>query len=227
MIKYPNLKDFIRKYNYTVKETLTYNSYRTGQRSETRLYDSISITELLWLIEDPNMEMVKRYYSDKMQEACDYWTKVHKELEDYSNWKKLDPTMININFKIATIKYWLNHYESEWDYRMTISNLPVITGKIDRIVMKDSDKIIVDYKTSWWKRNFKSVKYNLQMAWYRILTWIKKSALLYLNKNTYCFKETKDNTDYEIIFMELIEYANDLFNKWLINNLYKNRQNNM
>ena len=215
-----NLINFVVKYGYDLKDELTYNSYRTWKRSETRIFDSISITELLNLIEDKNMELVKRFNSDKMQEACDNWTKFHKWLEDYANWEKLETHNLNINFKTACIKYWIKNLIPEKDYSITYKELPLLTWKLDAICKIWKEWFVLDYKTSAGVRNFKSLKYNLQMAWYRYLSWRDKSALLYLNNKNYSFKETDNNNAYDIMFLELLEYANTLFINNKINNLY-------
>jgi len=216
-----NLKRFIDIYpDYSLSNCLTYNSYRTGSRSETRDWDSVSVTEILWLIVDTNMDMVKRFHSDKMQEACDYWTEQHKAIENYINNKEHLDTEVFKHFKIFTIKHSVTEMQAELEYKITYWDLPTITGTIDCIWLIGSDKYIIDWKTSKWIRSFKSVKYNLQLAWYRWLARINKSAIVYLNKKWYEFSPSKDNEYWDKIWLELLEYANWLYVAGKINNLY-------
>jgi len=214
------MKDFIKKYSYNLLDTLTYNSYRTWNRSETRDWDSVSITEILWLIEDPNMEMCKRFYSDKMKEACDFWTKQHKMIEEYIISKQMWSWEVFNHFMLFTIKYWVTKMKSELDYKVTYKWLPTVTGAIDCVCIINELKYLIDWKTSRRNRSFKSVKYNLQKAWYRWLSWIKYSWLVYLNKKWYEFVESKDYDYWDRLWLELLEYANDLYIKWKFNNLY-------
>ncbi len=212
------LLEFVKKYNYGLSNILTYNSYRTWQRSEVRDYDSISITEVLQLIIDPNMEMVKRYYSDKMEEACEYWTWIHNDIDENIKWNKSKKDNIHIQYRLALLKEWIKIEQSEKTYSKEFKSLPIITGTIDWLT-KDS---IIDWKTSKTDRNFKSIKYQLQLAWYRWLSWYKKSMVVYLNNKKYSTKISSNTEYWDELWLQLLVYANKLYELWQYNNLYLN-----
>jgi hypothetical protein len=210
------LKEFISRYEYWLHNILSYNSYRTWTRSEVRDYDSISITEVLGLIIDPTMEFCKRYYSDKMKEACEYWTWIHSDIEKNIKWWKSKKEWIHIQYRLALLKEWINLIESEKLYSKNFKSLPVITGTIDWL----TDDTVIDFKTSRTDRNFKSVKYQLQLAWYRWLSWYSGSRILYLNWKKYSVKDSEDMEYYDKVWLQLLEYSNKLYELWQINNLY-------
>lgn len=212
------LKEFVWKFNYKMKDKLTYNSYRTWKRNYKRNYDSVSVTEILWLIEDPNMEMVKEFYSLQMKQAAEYGTKKHWDLEKFFKKWEIWNDKIDINFQRALIENEITIIESEKTYKKKYESLPTITWDIDNISKVKNELTIIDYKISK-KRNFKSKKYNLQLAWYRWLSWINQSAILYLNKEWYDFSVSEDIEYYDKLWLELLAYANYLFEKWKVSNL--------
>lgn len=223
MKSYTKLTQFIEDNWYELWHIVTYNSYRTWERSEVRDYDSISVTEMLNLIEDPTMNMVKSLHWDKLKEACVYWTSVHQSLEDYHRYWELEDTPINIQFKKSLIENDINILEAEQVFSKEIWIGFPLTATIDVIWTIDELKSVIDYKTSKKNRNFISVKYKIQIALYCILSWVDAWAILYLNQKWYKLVQIEDIEYYKEIAYELIEYAIYCFNKWYTNNLYTNK----
>lgn len=214
------IQEFCDKWNYDLSNELVYNSYRSWKRNYTRDYDSVSVTEILWLIEDSNIRMVKEFYEDKLIEAQKYGTKKHLDLENYSkDWILNNKDKIDINFKIFLIQKKITIKESEKTFKRNYKSLPIITGDIDNISLMNNEEIILDYKISKWERNFKSKKYNLQKAGYRWLSWIKQSWLLFLNQKKYELVISEDMEYYDTLWLDLLEYANYLFENNKIKNL--------
>jgi len=222
--KKKNLEEFINKYkDYNLLDCLTYNSYRVKwSRDSYRTYDSISTTEMLWLIQDSNMEMVKRFYEDKMKQACSYGTEQHGKIEDYIKTWKISDTDVFKNFRLFTIKHSVTEMVSEWEYSLSYKELPKLTWTIDCICNIVGDKYIIDWKTTKNKRSFMSVKHKLQIAMYSILSWINKWWVVYLNAKWYEFKEVEDLDYYKLIVRDLMEYTNELYSQGKVNNLYNN-----
>lgn len=214
-----HLHEFIRKNGYELGKVLEYNSYRTWERSETRDFDSLSVTELLKLIIDPNMNIINSIHSDKMQKAMYYGTQIHKELETYFYTWELPNEPIHLNFRKALIQKDINILEAEKDYELDIGIWMTFTAKLDTIVSIDSLTGPMDYKTSRKDRNFISMKYELQWQLYAYLAWYDHSWTLYLNNKNYKLVKNPDN---HLVILELIEYARSLHEQWSINNLYLN-----
>ena len=213
------LNDFVTKYDYTLKNCLEYNSYRDWSRNYVRKYDSVSVTEILSLIEDKNLKFLYSYYKEWMDRAMKFWTSKHKDFEDYFKSKSLNSSdNIDVNFRKFLIDKDCKIKKSEKTYKKKYWKLPVITWDIDNISIINKQYYIIDYKISK-TRNFKSKKYNIQLAWYRWLSDIKKSWILYLNDKWYKFVENNDEI-YDKIWLDLLEYANNLFINNKTNNLF-------
>jgi len=217
-----NLNKFCKDNWYNLLDEFTFNSYRTWDRSEIRDYDSVSVTEVLWLIEDPTINMVKSLHWDKLKQACDYGTFVHQSLEDYHRYWDLEDTPINIQFKKALIENDINILEAEQTFSKDLSVGIPLTATIDAISSIDCSNVLIDYKTSKKNRNFISIKYNIQIAFYSILSWIDRWAILYLNQKWYKFIEVEDLEYYKKVATELLEYAESLFYRWWATNLATN-----
>lgn len=228
---YHKLNWFVNKYKYNLLDSLTFNSYRTGQRSEVRDYDSISVTEILSLIEDPNMEMVKIYYSDKLKEAQKYGTTVHKQIEESIIWEQLsgpvtlDRWPIAIQFKLFCMKNKVQDMQAEQMFSKQYKELPLVTGTIDAIALFKWVQSILDWKVTKWKRNFKSIKYHIQAAWYRWLTGIPQSMIVYLSPKDYSISTSEDIEYYDALWLELLDYADSLYINNKLNNLYDSWKN--
>lgn len=115
---YPTLDHFVVKHNYQLLDFITYNSYRTGKRSEVRDFDSISVTEVLSVIRDPTIDFLTRFHEDKLKEAQDYGTRAHKGIENYINKVQPQdfnsgPNDIDIQFKLFLIKNKVELHQSE------------------------------------------------------------------------------------------------------------------
>lgn len=208
------LNAFIEKHNYELWEVLTYNSYWVEWlRDDYRPGESISISEILWLIIDPWMQFVKAYYEEEFEESCRYWTKTHWELEDNVNWKALleRDNKLHRQFKLALIKEDIVPRITERTYELKLEWLPVITWTLDVIWDIEDIEHLIDYKTWRKKRNFKSIKSQLQLSWYRKLSFIERSALLYLNQKWYDLVISKNKEYYDNIFNDLLEYAIGLY----------------
>lgn len=211
--------EFIQKNGYELGNVLEYNSYRTGARSEIRNHDSISVTELLKLIIDPNMNMVESLFQTSLEEAKNYWTLVHLNLEKYFHTKELPDEKIYMNFRKALIQNDIELLESEKDYDLMIGLPFPLTAKIDTII-KCWDKVgPMDYKASRKIRNFVSMKYQLQLELYKYLSNYDYSWNLYLNSKDYIFIETGEH---RLVILDLIEYARQLYSQWRVKNLFLN-----
>jgi len=216
------LNKFIKDNWYYLNNTFSYNSYRTGERSEVRDYDSISVTELLWLIWDNSFEMVKSIYPDKLKKACLYWTEVHSNLEKYHITWIIPSDPIYVHFKRSIIDNDITILEAEQTFSTPLKIGLPLTATIDVIWMIWDYKFIIDYKTSKSVRNVKSSKYKIQIALYCILSWINYWAILYLNRKNYSLYKIYDIEYYIKVAYELIEYATEVYNNWGAVNLYIN-----
>ena len=226
MEDYRNLQKFIDKYpDYSLSDTLTYNSYRTWQRSEVRTFNSVSVTEILWLIIDANLDIAKRFYSDKMQEAARYGTQIHNDLEQSILWdKQLDSNQeIHKQYRLACIKESIEPLTPEETFIIDIEGLPKVTWTIDLQANIHNVKWVIDFKTSNKNRNFISVKSKIQICSYLWLSKLEIWWLLYLNQKWYTLKMLTDDEIkyYTNIWLDLIEYTKELFSKWKVINLAK------
>ncbi len=215
------IKEFIDKYpDLKLLDTLTYNSYRTWKRNYTRDYDSISVSEILWLIEDSNLENVKRFYWDAMKQAAKAWTIFHKEIEDHIKLGKLSTTQQFKAYRLSCIKEWFTCLKSEINYSIPFNDI-VLTWEVDAEWIISEDSITLDWKTTRKKRAFKSVKQKIQIAFYMKLNSTKRWWLIYLTNWWYEFIElTKEEIIYYTnIVDDLIKYASDLYKKWKVINL--------
>lgn len=215
------MKEFIIRYGYELWDTLEYNSYRTWERSEIRNYDSLSVTELLKLIIDPNMEMVKAIHSEKLQTACDYGTQIHKDLEQYFHTWELPRTPIHLNFRRALVEKDIKILEAEKTYKLDIGIWFPLTAMLDTKVKIGKQRWTMDYKCSRKDRNFITMKYELQWNFYAMMCWEKNAWNLYLNKKRYKLIKA---SDHHLVILDLIAYAKTLVEKWHTNNLYLNKK---
>lgn len=224
------LNNFIKKYWYELRDTLTYNSYAVKWSRDThREWDSISVTEILSLIIEPNFEIVKDIHSESIEKACSYGTNIHNTLEEYVLWHiELPNENIYRQFKLSIIKERIKPIIPEEMFALNIDWLPPITGTIDLQADIKWVKNIIDYKTSRKNRNFITIKHLLQICFYIKLSWIQKWWLLYLNKKWYKLKlfSDKEIEEWLNIVSDLIEYTKHLYNTWMVINL-KNKKNKL
>ena len=214
-MKYIN--EFINKYpDLILKEVLVYNSYWVEWSRDTfRERQSLSVTEVLSLLEDTNFEVSKRLYWDIMKEACEYWTQIHYDLEQYVLWKqKLDIKQpIHKQFKLALLKEDIEPKIAEQEFKVIIEWLPPVTATIDLQAEIKDIMWVIDYKTSRKDRNFISVKNKIQICAYIWFSWLDIWWLLYLNQKWYTFKMlTKEEIEfYTKVWLDLLEYSKYLF----------------
>lgn len=145
------LKELIDKNpNYYLKENIEFWRYGDGK---------ISVTEALWFIGDRWLDFIKNNYADQLQVACERWTRVHQELEDY--WR--DAKLWNSNryklFRKFLLVKGIDILEAEKTYyrgniRWTIDAIVTIIWTLD-------------YKSSLCI----SEKYKVQIAAYCWLSW--------------------------------------------------------
>jgi len=221
-----HLTEFINKYkDYNLLNTLTYNSYRVEwRRNYTRDYDSVSTSEMLSLIEDCNLEMVKTFHWDKMKSAATYWTMIHKEIEDFINTKKPWTTEQFKHFRLFCLKEWVWSLRSEINHSIELYEWLPLTWEVDAEWIIDSDSITLDWKTTRNVRAFISVKQKLQIRTYMMFNKTKRWWLVYLTSKWYKFIElTEEEIEYYwLIVSDLMEYTKWLLKEWRVNNLYKN-----
>ena len=226
MKDFVHLNEFIAKHKYELWEVLTYNSYGVKwARDSYRPWESISVSEMLWLIIDPWMHMAKTYYPIQFKEACDYGTKTHKEFENYNNGALLDSSKaIHVQKRLAMLKENIEPLLSEQTYSLQIWWIPIITWTVDVVCLFKGVTSILDYKTSKKKRNFFTVRNKLQGIFYEKLSWIIWFVWLYLNQKDYTLQVMSDSDReyYGLIVDELLEYTVELFKKWKIKNLVDN-----
>jgi len=217
------LKEFIERYNFWLKDTLTYNSYWVrGKRDSYRPWESISVSEILDLIIDDNFNFVKKYYKDELKQACEYWTKTHWELEKYWNgWLLSKDNKLHVQVRLALIRDKIKIDKTEKIYSLQLEWIPIITGTIDVTWSIRDNEYIIDYKTSSKSRNYLRVQTKIQLAFYMHLSNIKNASWLYLNQKDYTLQELSEEEKIYFwnIVSDLIEYTKYLFSKWQIINL--------
>jgi hypothetical protein len=127
-----------------------------------------TVTEILQLIWDPWFQYVMNNYEDKVKEAADKWTAVHKQAEQFfiaKSWV----TEMNLNFTKFHTLYNITILKQEKTYyrdciRWTVDLVWECTSYD---WMYENQILNIDYKNS----NKHSPKYLLQMAWYKYLNW--------------------------------------------------------
>jgi len=172
-----------------------------------------TITEILQLIWDPWFQYVMNNYEDKVKEAAEIWTAVHKQTEQFfipKSWV----TEMNLNFTKFHVLYNVTILKQEETYyrdsiRWTVDLVWQVTieeWKLDHNGYLDTrDKRIVcniDYKNS----NKHSPKYLLQLAWYKWLNW--NNWILVYGK--WKLKVVHYDWDLDWIWLELLYYFNNL-----------------
>lgn len=190
-----NLQEFCSTYNYKLATEIP--------KDWDRYWNSIpSVTTILWLLIDENFNMIKRYNSKSIKESVESWLQVHSDAELFfkpNNWT----TECNLN----VIKF-----HSYYNVKIIWAEVPYkkdITWKIDLVCDINWTTYNIDYKYA----NYKSIKYHLQMMWYKYLNWYD-GKLVYLK-----WKKLEvidiDNSLYDI-FIELKDYFLKLLNEWRI-----------
>lgn len=153
----------------------------------------ISITELLSIFVDPWFEYIKIHHADKLKAACERWTRIHENIEKWTD--KKDPFYRRYREWKLINGVTILHKEKKY----TRDN---IRGTIDAVI--ESEEVVwpLDYKSSL-RRN---EKYCLQVAGYCWLTGYKQWWILYLSEDKYIY-EVIDIEKYLPIFEELVEYS--------------------
>lgn len=191
-----NLQEFCSKHKYRLRDRIDWEWDRYG--------DGIpSVTTILNLIVNPLFESIKLNYPEQIKKACEQWTQMHSDAEDFSNFGSLKVhdwfvewhTLYDVTNEIVE-----KQYKKDCSWKIDLScYLPLY------------DNLNVDIKTNI---NNKDPKYRIQLGWYKYLNGLNW-ALLYLDKksNKYKFEVIDDIDEYMEIFIEL----KDLFFKLLYN----------
>lgn len=188
-----NIKDWCKDNWYYLKDKIDFEW--------DRYWDWIpSITSILQLIWDPWFEFVMKKYGDKVKESAIKWTKEHSNAEQFFNPKSW-VTNINKNFMMFHVLYNVNVIETE----KTIYK-DWIRWTID-LIWEIKWKWIynIDYKNT----NKHSLKYCLQLWWYKFLNWNPWVLVYWKWKLNVKFVEDF----YKDLFIELKNYFFYLLNK--------------
>lgn len=178
------LVDFLTENKLLLNDRFNYNRYWDW---------TMSVTEILSVIHDENFELIKARHAWALKNACDRWTSIHKNIEEWNHCSgnKLHDAFY-LRFKEAQIIEGIDILQKE--KRFVIEG---ISGTIDAI----TNLWVVDYKTSL---NL-NPKYFIQIAAYCRLSWETKWYLLLLNDKKYNFVKV-DVEKYIVIWKQLLEY---------------------
>lgn len=195
-----NLQEFCSKYKYRLRDRIDWEWDRYG--------DGIpSVTTILNLIVNPLFESIKYNYPDKIEEACERWTQMHSDAEDFSlkwslevhNWFVEWHTLYDVSNEIVE-----KQFKKDCSWKIDFNCYTPLYWTIN-----------VDIKTNIHN---KDPKYKIQLGWYKYLNWYDW-FLLYLDykSDKYKFDRVENIDEYMAIFIEL----KDLFFKLLNNdNMY-------
>ena len=155
----------------------------------------VSVTEILKLIWDPWFEYVMKYNEDKVKEAAIKWTEVHKQAEDFFTPKSwvID---VNQNFmKFHTLYDVTVLKQEETYYKEGVRWSIDCIGKVNYDWL--TQILNIDYKNS----EKHSLKYLLQLAWYKWLNW-NNWVLVY---GKWKLKVVHYNGELDSIWLELVD----------------------
>lgn len=155
----------------------------------------VSVTEILKLIWDPWFEYVMKYNEDKVKKAASKWTEVHKQAEDFFTPKSwvID---VNQNFmKFHTLYNVTILKQEETYYRDGVRWSIDCIGKVNYDWL--TQILNIDYKNS----EKHSLKYLLQLAWYKWLNW-NNWVLVY---GKWKLKVIHYNGELDSIWLELVD----------------------
>lgn len=194
---YENLKHWAKQNWYILKDKIDWDwdRYKDGVPS---------VTTILWLLQEPSFEYVKRTYPTEVQEACDRGTKIHWDAEAFFDGdselihKQIMKFHVLYNVKIIGTEVNVRTDLFQWNIDLVCRLSTIYESKICN----------VDYKSSMNE----SKKYFLQLMGYKEGNgndW----AILYLNDKK--FKLIFVPPEYMELWIELRDYFFTLLNKWL------------
>jgi len=158
-----------------------------------------SVTTILWLIVDPWFEYVKRNYKEALSKACERWTRIHNEAEDFALGKSKTQHKQITKFQVL---YDVTIESTETKYRKSIFvhwEECTIQWTIDVVWKLWIIPTNADYKSSMNT----SLKYLLQLWGYEFLNdrpWV----LVHLSDKE--FKVISSEYFYKELFLELSHY---------------------
>lgn len=195
-----NLNTFCSKYNYKLKDSLDWidlNRYGDWM---------ISVTTVLQLIYDPKFDYVLRNNKEAIDKACKEWTHEHYRVEkfyDKDSWViDMNPNFMKFIslYNVTPIKREETVYrEYNWiKFRWTIDMIwhceyyPYLQWT---------------YNIDWKNSKTQSMKYLVQLAWYKWLNWY--DWILVYGKDKLIVKEY--SWEYDQVWIELVDYFITLY----------------
>lgn len=153
-----NLKTFCELNWFKLKEKIDYNWDRYWNWT-------VSVTSILKLIEDPKFDAILSMYPERVQARADKWTEEHSKAELFFKPKSW-VTEMNPNFMKFHTLFWIEPLKHE--ERVEKDNVSWTIDLIWRITMWINKWTYnIDYKNS----DKHSIKYELQLMWYKWLNW--------------------------------------------------------
>lgn len=185
-----NLNEFCTKYWYKLLDKLPDNRdrYWTGIPS---------VTTILSLLKDDDFNLVLRKNSSAIKSSITEWLKTHKDAELYFQKDSWVDTC-NLNVTKFHSYYWVSIVWQEVYYNKDICWTVDLVATINWVTYN------IDYKYS----KYHSVKYFLQLMWYKYLNWYDWK-LVYLKWKLQVIDVPNEFYD---IFIELKDYFLKL--KW-------------
>lgn len=188
-----NLNKFCDDNWYKLMDEIPYNW--------NRYQDGIpSVTTILSLIIDPKFEWVKRNHTQAVINAANRGKETHADAESFYRWlgKTLHPQILKFH-----VLHWVEVISTEQRYQKDIS------WTIDLIWVIDGITYNIDYKNTMHQ----SMKYKLQLWWYRYLN-DNRWALLYLSDKKYIL-DTNITDMHLDLFLELKDLFFHKFKQWM------------
>ena len=188
--------------------------------SEVKNYNWIpSVTGLLWLIEDPNFDMIKKNHPEILKQACDRGSSIHAYIEDF--YLKKNP-ILDLKYIEFIQQFLVFQAQNKFEWWMKFEQTLMCEDfwwTIDCInEVSEWNFTIIDWKT-WASElnNMMLFKYSLQLTAYRILLehnwyeWSFKWKIVLFTKWKYKIYEV-DVYEKESDFMEILNHYKNLCN---------------
>lgn len=188
-----NLNKFCDDNWYKLMDEIPYNW--------NRYQDGIpSVTTILSLIIDPKFEWVKRNHIQAVINAANRGKETHADAESFYRWlgKTLHPQILKFH-----VLHWVEVISTEQRYQKDIS------WTIDLVWVIDGITYNIDYKNTMHQ----SLKYKLQLWWYRYLN-DNRWALLYLSDKKYILDTIITDMHLDL-FLELKDLFFHKFKQWM------------
>lgn len=188
-----NLNKFCDDNWYKLMDEIPYNW--------NRYQDGIpSVTTILSLIIDPKFEWVKRNHTQAVINAANRGKETHADAESFYRWlgKTLHPQILKFH-----VLHGVEVISTEQRYQKDIS------WTIDLVWVIDGITYNIDYKNTMHQ----SLKYKLQLWWYRYLN-DNRWALLYLSDKKYILDTIITDMHLDL-FLELKDLFFHKFKQWM------------